>query len=60
MAGKLTFPRGVEGPHVEDVDALRLSENFETLQTGGLLEIGGNGTGGGTRADEIVDGLDVC
>jgi hypothetical protein len=49
-----------ERPHVEDIDALHLSENFETLHTGGLLEIRGDGTGRGTGSDEVIDGLDVC
>lgn len=50
---------GIQRPHVEDVDALHLSENLETLNTGGLLEIGGDGTGGGTRTAEVIYGLDV-
>lgn len=52
--------RGIEGPHVEDVDALHLSEDFETLDTGGLLDIGGDGAGRGTGADKVIDVLDVC
>jgi hypothetical protein len=51
---------GVEGPHVEDVDALHLSEDFETLETGGLLEIGGDGPRGGTRTEQVIFGLDLC
>lgn len=51
---------GVKRAHVEDVDALHLAENFQTLQTGGLLEVGGNGTGGGARAKEILLGPDLC
>jgi hypothetical protein len=52
--------RRVERPHVEDVDALHLSEDLETLDTGGLLQIGGDGAGGGTGSDEVVNVLDVC
>jgi len=51
---------GVEGAHVEDVDALHLAENLQTLKTGGLLEIGGDGAGGGARAEEVVLALDLC
>jgi len=45
--------------HVENVDSLHLTQDFETLQTGGLLEIGWYGTWGGTRADKILLGLDL-
>lgn len=51
---------GVERAHVEDVDALHLTENLETLETGGLLEIGGDGAGLGTRTEEILLALDLC
>ncbi len=59
ILSELTFPGGIERPHVEDVDALGLSKNFETLQTGRLLQIGGNSTGDGTGSDEVVNVLDV-
>lgn len=52
--------RGVERAHVEDVHALHLSENLETLDTGGLLEIGGNGAGLSARTVEILLALDLC
>lgn len=51
--------RSVQRPHIENVDAFHLSEDFETLDTGSLLEIGGDGAGGSTRADEVIDSLDV-
>lgn len=50
---------GVEGAHVENVDALHLSEDFETLETGGLLEVGGHGAGLGTRSAEVILGSDL-
>lgn len=50
---------GVEGAHVEDVDALHLSEDFQTLKTGGLLEIGRDGAGLGTGSDEVLVDLDL-
>jgi hypothetical protein len=51
---------GIEGGHVEDVDVVHLTENLETLDTGGLLEVGGNGSGLSTRAEKIVLSLDLC
>lgn len=56
----LTLARGVQGAHVEDVDALHLAENLETLETGGLLEVGRDGSGGGTGATKVVLRLDLC
>jgi hypothetical protein len=50
---------GVEGSQVENVDALHLSENFQTLKTGGLLEIGRDGAGLGTGSDKILFDLYV-
>jgi hypothetical protein len=51
---------GIEGTHVKNVDALHLSENFETLETGGLLQIGRDGTRLGTGTVEIFLSLDFC
>lgn len=51
---------GVKRAHVEDVDTLHLYENLETLQTSGLLEVGGDGSGLGTGAEKVVLGLDLC
>ena len=52
--------RGVQRPHVENVDALHLSEDLEALDTGGLLKVGGDGARGGAWADEVIDRLYVC
>lgn len=52
-----SFAAGVEGSHVENVNALHLSEDFQTLKTGGLLEIGRDGARLATRSDEVVLGL---
>jgi hypothetical protein len=54
-----TETAGVQWPHVEDIDTLHLSENFETLKTGRLLGIGGNGTGLRTRGQKVRLGLDL-
>lgn len=51
--------RGVQGLHVENVDALHLTENLETLETSRLLKIRRDGTSLGTGADEVVNGLDI-
>ena len=45
---------GIKRPHVEDIDTLHLSENFETLETSGLLKIGRDGSGLGTRTKQIL------
>lgn len=45
---------GIEGTHVEDVLTLHLAEDFETLKTGGLLEVGRDSAGLGTGAEEVV------
>lgn len=55
-----TEARGIQRPHVEDINALHLAENFETLETGGLLEVGGNSAGGGTGAPQVINVLDLC
>lgn len=55
-----SFPRGIQGLHVEDVNTLHLAQNLQTLDTSGLLQVGGDGAGLGTGSHEVVDGLDVC
>ena len=50
---------GVEGLHVENIDALHLTENLETLETGGLLEIGGDGAGLSAGTEEVLIALDL-
>jgi hypothetical protein len=60
VCSQRTEAAGVQWPHVEDVDTLHLSEHFETLKTGGLLSIGGNGTGLGTGWEKVLHALDLC
>ena len=55
-----TDTASVQRPHVEHVDALHLAENFQTLQTGSLLKVGRDGTGGTTRREKVVLILDLC
>lgn len=58
--GECAEARGIKRAHVEDVNALHLAENFETLETSRLLDIGRDGAGGGTGAEKVVNGLDLC
>lgn len=51
---------GVQGSHVEDVDALHLSENLETLQTGGLFQVGGDGAFFGAGGEEVFKAGEFC
>jgi hypothetical protein len=55
-----TLAGGIEGAHVEDVNALHLSDEFQTLETSGLVKIAGNGTGLTTRGDKVILSLDLC
>ena len=52
--------RRVQRSHVEDINTLHLSENFQSFDTGSLLEIGGDSAGGSTRADKVLLALDLC
>lgn len=54
-----TLAGGIKGTHVEDVNALHLSDELQTLETGGLVDIGGNGTGLGTGGKEVLLALDL-
>ena len=60
MEFQRTLSACIERLHVEDVDALHLSEDFETLETGGLVNVGGDGTGLGTSGHKVVLILDLC
>jgi hypothetical protein len=40
-----TEAAGIQWPHIENINALHLSEDLEALETGGLFGIGGNSTG---------------
>jgi hypothetical protein len=50
----------IEGSHVEDVNALHLSDKFQTLKTGGLLDVRRDGAGLSTRSNEVLFTLDIC
>jgi hypothetical protein len=54
-----TLAGGIKGTHVEDVNALHLSDEFQTLKTGGLLDVGGDGTRLGTGSEEVILDLDL-
>ena len=59
-SGSPTQARGIQRPHVEDINTLHLAEDFETLQTSGLLEVGRHAAGGGTGTPKVVDVLNLC
>lgn len=55
-----TQSRSIKRLHIENVYALHLPEDLQSFQSGGLFEIGGDGTGLGTRSEEVVLALDIC
>lgn len=55
-----TLPASIKRAHVEDINTLHLSKNFETLKTSSLLEIGGHGTRLGTLGEKVGLGSDLC
>ena len=55
-----TFPAGVQRFHIEDVDALHFAEDFETLEAGGLVEVGGDGARFGAGREEVFFCSDFC
>ena len=56
---KRTLFRRIQGSIFEDVDPLHLSNEFKTLETGRLLEIGGDSAGTSTRGKKILLLLDI-
>jgi hypothetical protein len=58
-AAQRTFAGRVQWPHVEDINALHLSQDLQPLETGGLLEVGGDGTRWSSGADEVHGLLDL-
>ena len=53
-----TLPASIKRAHVEDINTLHLSKNFETLETGGLFGIRGNSTRLSTGREKVGFGLD--
>lgn len=53
-----TLAGSIQRLQVEDVNALHFTDEFETLETSGLFDIGRDGTGLSTGRDEVVFGLD--
>ena len=54
-----TLPASIKRAHVEDINTLHLSKNFETLETSSLLEIGGHGTRLSTLGEKVGLGSDL-
>lgn len=50
LHGALTFENGVF--HVEHVNTLHLTQQLESLQTSGLVQVSGDGTWGGTWTNQ--------
>lgn len=46
--------------HVEHIDALHLPQDLESLETGRLFKIGGDGAGRGARGEEVLLAFDLC
>jgi hypothetical protein len=46
-------------PHIEDVDALHLSEDFQALKASGLLEIRGDRAGFCSGGNQVFHRLDL-
>ena len=55
-----TFPTRIQRLHVEDVDALHFAEDFEPLEAGGLVEVGGDGARFGARGEQVFFRSDIC
>ena len=51
---------GRERFHVENINALHLSKNFKTFETGCLFEIGRDSTGRSSRGKQIVFTFNLC
>lgn len=56
---KHTFARSIQRPHVKDVNAFHLTQNFQALEPGGLFDIGGHSTRGGTGREKVAFGMHV-
>jgi hypothetical protein len=56
----VTFSRRIERLHVKDIDTLHLSQDFESLETSGLIQIGRDRTDCRTGTDQIILGFDLC
>lgn len=54
-----TLAGSIQRLQVKDVNALHFTDEFETLETGGLFDIGRDGTGLSTGGDEVFFGLDL-
>ena len=51
---KRTFAGRIQRLHVEDVDALHLTQDLQSFETRRLLEVRGDGSRGGAGAEEVV------
>jgi len=58
--GSRTFAGSVQWLHIENVNALHLPQNFESLQTSRLLQVRGNRANCCSGANEVRLVLDLC
>lgn len=56
----LTNSARVQRLHVEYVDSIHLSEDFQALKTSSLFEISGYSSGSCTRRQKILFTMDFC
>lgn len=49
-----SLARSIEGSHVPDVYALHLSDDFETFEAGGLVDVCGDCSDWGSWGEEVV------
>ena len=57
--GVFTGAGSIEWLHVEDINAVHLSKDLQTLKTSGLLDIGWDGSDWGSWWEEVGLGLDL-
>jgi hypothetical protein len=57
---KPTLAACIQRSHVENVHALHLSQNLQSLQTGRLLQIRGDGSYSCSGTEEVGFALDLC
>ena len=59
-SGECTFARSIQRLHVEDINTLHLSKNFQSLQTSRLLKIRWDGARCCSGRKQIGLSLDFC
>lgn len=60
MGDTRTHTTSIQRPHIEDIHPLHLAQDLQALETSRLVNIGRDGTRGGTGWKEVVFALDLC